>query len=154
MDTIDKTDREILRLLQQDARLTTKELAFQLKLTTTPVYERVKKLEREGYIKGYVAQVNREKVGRQLMIFCNVVLKENTTLRMQKFEREIAVFEEVMECFKIAGNTDYLIKIIVPNIGEYQSFVTNKLGSLDNIARLTSSFVLSEAKNTSTIPIK
>ncbi len=154
MDELDKTDKEILRLLQEDARLTTKELAYKLKLTTTPVYERVKKLEREGYITGYIARINREKVGKNMMIFCNVVLKENTTQRVKKFESEISRFDEVLECFKMAGNTDYLIKIIVENMAEYQDFVTHKLGSLDNMAQMTSSFVLSEAKNTSCIPIK
>ncbi len=154
MERLDKTDKEIMRLLQKDARLTTKELASKLKLTSTPVYERVKKLERDGFITGYVAKINRELIGKNLMIFCSVVLKENTSAKVKKFESEIATFEEVLECFKIAGNTDYLIKIVVQHINEYQNFVTHKLGSLDNIAQLTSSFVLSEAKNTTIISIK
>ena len=154
MDVLDKIDKAILKLLQKDARLTTKELAHELKLTSTPVYERVKKLEREGYIKGYVAQIDREKIGKNLMIFCSVELKENSKARMHQFESQIALLEEVMECFKIGGSTDYLIKIIVPDISEYQNFVTNKLGSFENISRTTSSFVLYEAKNTTSIPIQ
>lgn len=154
MEQLDKTDKDLLRLLQQDARLTTKELSHKLKLTPTPVYERVKKLEREGYIKNYVAQVNREKVGKGLMIFCNVSLKENSMLVTKKFEAEIASFDEVLECFKIAGNMDYLIKIIVNTIADYQDFINNKLGTLDMLSRATSSFVLSEVKCTTSIPIE
>lgn len=154
MHTLDKTDKDLLRLLQQDARLTTKELSHQLKLSPTPIYERIKKLEREGYIKNYVAQVNREKVGKGLMIFCNVSLKENSMLVTKKFESEIASFDEVLECFKIAGNMDYLIKIIVNTIADYQDFINNKLGTLDMLSRATSAFVLSEVKSTITVPIE
>lgn len=144
---MDSTDREILKFLQQDAKLTTKELASRLNLSPTPVYERVKRLENEGVIKKYVAIVDREKVGKNLMVFCNIRLKEHARDAGEKFVREIVALEEVIECLNISGEYDFMIKVVVTDMREYQSFLMNKLASLENIGSTHSIFVMSEIKN-------
>ncbi len=150
MDTIDRT---ILTLLQKDGKITIKEIAERLNLTTTPIFERVKKLEREGIIKSYKAIIDRKKVGLQLMIFCNVTLNLHQTDYLKKFEKDIHQFPEVVECYHVAGMFDYLIKIYAEDMESYQYFLSNKLASLENISKVQSSFVMTEVKDFSFLPI-
>ncbi len=147
MVKLDDTDRDILRFLQQDAKLTTKELASRLNLSPTPVYERIRRLENEGVIKKYVALVDREKVGRGLMVLCNIRLKEHAKEAGAKFVKAIIEMIEVTECLNISGDYDFLIKVVVRDMREYQSFIMNKLASLDNIGSTQSIFVMGEIKN-------
>jgi Lrp/AsnC family leucine-responsive transcriptional regulator len=147
MVKLDDTDRDILRFLQQDAKLTTKELASRLNLSPTPVYERIRRLENEGVIKKYVALVDREKVGRGLMVLCNIRLKEHAKEAGAKFVNAIIEMIEVTECLNISGDYDFLIKVVVKDMREYQSFIMNKLASLDNIGSTQSIFVMGEIKN-------
>lgn len=147
MIKFDKTDKEILMHLQGDAKLTTKELAGRLNLSPTPVYERVKRLENEGVIKKYVAVIDREKVGKDLMVLCNIRLKEHEQRAGSKFVSEIVKLEEVVECLNISGDYDFLIKVVVSDMREYQSFIMNKLASLENIGSTQSIFVMGEIKN-------
>ncbi|WP_299251871.1 Lrp/AsnC family transcriptional regulator [uncultured Aquimarina sp.] len=150
---MDKIDRSILNLLQKDGKITIKEIAERLSLTTTPIFERVKKLEREGYIKSYKAILNRKKVGLQLMVFCNVTLNLHQTDYLKKFEKDIQQFPEVVECYHVAGMFDYLIKIYAEDMESYQHFLSNKLASLENISKVQSSFVMTEVKGFSFLPI-
>lgn len=150
---MDKTDRTILNLLQKDSKITIKEIAERLNLTTTPIFERVKKMEREGYIKFYKAILDRKKIGLQLMVFCNVTLNLHQTDYLKKFEKDIQQFTEVVECYHVAGMFDYLIKIYAEDMEQYQHFLSNKLASLDNISKVQSSFVMTEVKESSYIPI-
>lgn len=150
---MDKTDRSILLLLQKDGKITIKEIAERLNLTTTPIFERVKKLEREGYIKSYKAILDRKKAGLQLMVFCNVTLNLHQTDYLKKFEKDIQQFPEVVECYHVAGMFDYLIKIYAENMERYQDFLSNKLASLENISKVQSSFVMTEVKDFSYLPI-
>lgn len=150
---MDKTDRSILLLLQKDGKITIKEIAERLNLTTTPIFERVKKLEREGYIKSYKAILDRKKAGLQLMVFCNVTLNLHQTDFLKKFEKDIQQFPEVVECYHVAGMFDYLIKIYAENMERYQDFLSNKLASLENISKVQSSFVMTEVKDFSYLPI-
>ncbi|MFC0184024.1 Lrp/AsnC family transcriptional regulator, leucine-responsive regulatory protein [Pseudarcicella hirudinis] len=143
---LDIIDKEILKHLQADAHLTTKELASRLNLSPTPVYERVRRLEKEGIIKSYVALVDREKIEKDLMVFCNIRLKEHAQEAGAKFVQQIVQLEEVMECYNISGEYDFMIKIIVKDMREYQSFLMNKLASLANIGSTHSIFVMSEIK--------
>lgn len=147
MPTLDSTDRSILKLLQQDAKLTNKEIAAKLNLTTTPVFERIKKLEREGYIDKYVALVDRKKVDLSMMVFCNVSLKEHATEFLNRFENDVQSLAEVVECYHIAGMFDYLLKVVVKDMDTYQDFVANKLAGLNNIRKVQSAFVMSEIKH-------
>ncbi|WP_025763451.1 Lrp/AsnC family transcriptional regulator [Dyadobacter tibetensis] len=147
MHKLDQTDTQILHFLQEDATLKTRELAEKLNLSYTPVYERVRRLEKEGIIKRYVALIDREKVGRKLMAFCNIALKEHSKAMGEKFVSAIIAMPEVMECFNISGDYDFLLKIVVEDMSQYQQFLMHKLGSLDNIGSTHSLFVMGEIKN-------
>ncbi|HRG39606.1 MAG TPA: Lrp/AsnC family transcriptional regulator, partial [Bacteroidia bacterium] len=106
---LDKTDKYILKLLQDNSQVTVKEISIQTGLSTTPVFERIKRLEKNGFIKKYVAILDREKVDKGLMAFCSVVLKDHSKEAFKRFETEISKLPEIVECFKIAGSTDYLL---------------------------------------------
>lgn len=150
---IDEVDREIIKFLQEDAKLTTKELAGRLNLSPTPVYERVKRLENEGVVKRYVALVDREKIGMDLMVLCNVRLKGHEREAGMAFVKAITEMQEVVECLNISGDYDFMIKVIVPDMRAYQNFIMNKLASLENIGSTQSIFVMSEIKNETVIQI-
>lgn len=146
MRTIDPTDMRILNLLQEDAHLTNKEIAAQLGLSTTPVFERIKRLEEDGIISQYVALVNRQKLDYALLAFCNVSLKEHSRNFLKQFENEVRSLKEVIECYHVAGMFDYLLKVVVKDMDAYQDFIVNKLAALDNIGNVQSSFVMTEIK--------
>lgn len=150
---INPTDRTILNLLQKDARLTTKEIASHLGLSTTPTYERIKRLEKNKYIKSYVALLDRKKLGKNLMTFCSVAVKEHSQSYLQRFEREIFALEEVIECYHIAGRFDFLLKVITANMDDYHHFVTHRLSQIAHIQTVQSDFVMSEVKQSTQLPI-
>jgi DNA-binding Lrp family transcriptional regulator len=146
MIKLDATDISILNLLQNDARLTNKEIADKLGKSVTPVYERIKWLEEEGYIQRYVAVLNKNKIDKNLVAFTNVQLKEHSHAMLKAFEKDIVKFEEVMECYHMTGLYDYLLKIAVKDMNEYQGFIVNKLAKLPNIGTVQSSFIMTEVK--------
>lgn len=143
MDVIDK---KILTELQFDSKQTIKELSDKINLTPTPVYERIKKLEENGYIIGYKAQIDRFSIGLSLMVFCNISLKEHQAKFLSQFEKDIQPLDEVMACYHLGGMYDYLLKICVRNMDDYQKFIANKLANIKNIANVQSSFVMKEIK--------
>lgn len=147
MDTLDKTDLQILRIMQANAKLTTKELAAQVNLSTTPVFERLKKLETEGYIKKYTAILDAEKLNCGFMVFCSVKLKRLNRDIAAEFTRIIQDIPQVSECYNISGEYDYLLKIHAPNMKYYQEFILNVLGTIDSLGSLTSTFVMAEIKH-------
>lgn len=151
---IDQVDKSILNLLQENCKYTIKELASKLNLTTTPIFERIKRLENDGYIKNYKAIIDRKKIGLSLIIFCNVSLKNHETIMISKFEKEIINFSEVIECYHIAGMYDYLVKVMVKDMDEYQYFVAKKLASLENLGQVQSSFVMTEVKTMANLPVE
>nr|WP_321450516.1 Lrp/AsnC family transcriptional regulator [uncultured Carboxylicivirga sp.] len=144
---LDSTDKKLIMLLQKDAKMTTKQLAHRLNLTTTPVFERIKRLERTGIIEKYVAIINKEKVGKRLVAFCNVSLKEHSHDMIRDFESSIVQLPEVLECHHIAGMFDYTLKVITEDMESYHHFVYNKLASVNNIGNVQSSFVIHEIKS-------
>ena len=150
---MDATDKSILKLLQRNSKLTIKEMANKLNLTPTPIFERIKRLEKEKYITSYRAIINRKKVGLSLLVFCNISLKHHESESMTTFEKEIQQFSEVIECYHIGGMFDYLIKVVVHNMDAYQHFVAKKLATIDNIGQVQSSFVMAEVKTTIGLPI-
>ncbi len=150
---LDETDLSILRMLQENAYTTIKEIASQLDLTTSPVHERVKRLKMQGYIQRYVALLNRNKLNYQLLAFSNVQLKEHAAVYLEKFEKDVQSLPEVQEVYHIAGQYDYLLKVVARDMSEYQNFVSEKLAALDNIGRVQSSFVMKEIKHTTSLPI-
>jgi len=147
-ETLDSTDLQILKTLQKNAKLTTKELADAVHLTPTPVFERQKRLERQGYIKKYVAVLDPEKLDQSLLVFCKVKLKQINHEIADAFTRRIQHIPEVTECYNTSGSYDYLLKVRARNMKQYQEFVLNKLGDIENVSSIESTFVMSEVKQT------
>ena len=132
--------------MQKNAKLTTKELADTVHLTATPVFERQKRLERQGYIKKYVAVLDPEKLNQGLLVFCKVKLKQINHEIADAFTRRILRIPEVIECYNTSGDYDYLLKVRAADMKQYQEFVLNKLGEIESLASLESTFVMSEIK--------
>ena len=150
---LDATDREILRLLQQDGRMTNAALAEAVGLTATPMLQRIKKLEQRGIIQRYVAIVDRQAVGRGTMAMVSVKLKEHTLATHEHFLEVIDGFAEVLECHHIAGDDDFLLKVVVRDIAEYEHFLLHRLTRVPGIDRITTTFVLSTRKAETALPI-
>lgn len=146
-EKLDKVDLQILRTLQENARLTIKELAAQVSLSSTPVFERLKRLEREGYIKKYIAVLDADKLNQGFVVFCNVKLRRMNKDIAMEFTRIIQNIPEVTECYNISGSYDYLLKIHAPNMKYYQEFIINVLGTIDSLGSLESMFVMDEVKH-------
>ena len=143
---LDETDRQILKILQKNAKLTTKELADAVNLSPTPVFERQKRLEKKGYIKKYVAVLDPEKLGLGLLVFCKVKLKQINHEIADNFVRQIQHIPEVTECYNTSGAYDYLLKVRARDMKQYQECVLNKLGEIESLASIESTFVMSEVK--------
>lgn len=150
---IDQTNKSILAILQADAKTTIKEISQQLDLSMTAVYERVKRLEREGYIEGYTIRLNRKMVNLDLLAYCHVSLKEHSKDFLDKFQKEVGTISEILECHHIAGPFDYLLKVVVPDMNAYQLFISDKLAILDNIGQVQSFFVMKEIKHNASLPL-
>ena len=145
-EILDETDKQILKTLQKNAKLTTKELAEAVNLSPTPVFERQKRLEKKGYIKKYVAVLDPEKLGLGLLVFCKVKLKQINHEIADSFVRQILLIPEVTECYDTSGAYDYLLKVRARDMKQYQEFVLNKLGEIESLASIESTFVMSEEK--------
>lgn len=145
--TLDEKDKEILRVLQNEARLTNKELAAKVHLSTTPTYERVKRLERTGYIKQYATILDAHKLNKGFTVFCSVKLRQLNSERAIAFEEMIRNIPEVTECYNISGSFDFMLRIQSPDMRTYQQFLLNVLGRHDNISSLESTFVMEEIKH-------
>ena len=152
-ETLDETDRKILRILQRNSDLTVKELAAKLHLSTSPTFERQKRLERDGYIERYMAVVNPHKVGNGIMVLCNIRLKQHSQELIQEFMDVVQNLEEITECYNTSGDYDFLIKVYAHDMKSYQQFMLNTLGTIDCIGSLHSIFVIDETKNTHAVPI-
>ena len=152
-NNLDATDRAILRLLQEDAKETTKEIAAKLGLTPSPIYERVKRLEREGYIKRYVAILDKTRFNLPVTAFCQVAMRYHDKNYIEQFEAQIGELKEVRECYHLAGKVDFMLKIFCRDLEEYHQFVRNKLSKVENIGELNTSFVLKEVLWTSSLPL-
>ena len=148
---LDETDRQILKTLQRNAKLTTKELAQAVSLSPTPVFERQKRLEREGYIRKYVAVLDPEKLGLGLLVFCKVKLKQINHEIADSFVRRVLLIPEVTECYNTSGAYDYLLKVRARDMKHYQEFILSKLGDIESVGSIESTFVMSEVKQSSGI---
>jgi Lrp/AsnC family leucine-responsive transcriptional regulator len=145
---MDAIDKKLLGLLQQDTKKTTKELSMVLNLSVTAVYERIKKLEREGVISKYVAILDRNKVEKAFVVFCHIKLIQHTKDFVTIFESEVVKLDEVLECFHVSGDYDYILKVHVKDMDEYREFMVTKLTGLKHIGSTHSSFMIGEVKNT------
>ncbi len=147
MEILDKTDLQILRILQENARLTVKELAARVHLSSTPVFERMKRLETQGYIKKYIAVLDAVKLNQGFVVFCRVKLRRLNRDIANEFMEIIRGIPEVTECYNISGSYDYLLKIHAPDMKYYQEFLLNVLGTIDNLGSMESTFVMDEVKH-------
>lgn len=145
---LDDKDRAILRLLQEDAKLTVREIAGKVHLSPTPVHERIKRMEESGVIRQYAALVDHSKVKKGLMIICYVSLREHNKKSGARFIKTILELNEVIECYNISGEFDFMLKVVVENMDAYYHFHVNKLGQLENIGQLQSTFVMGVVKQT------
>jgi Lrp/AsnC family transcriptional regulator, leucine-responsive regulatory protein len=150
---LDDDDLRILRLLQYDARLTNKEIADKIGKSVSPVYERIKRLQADGYIKKFAAILDNKKIDRSLVSYTNVHLKEHSQSGMLAFAREVSAFDEVMECYHMTGEYDFLLKITVLDMDAYYDFIIHRLSSLPNVGTVQSFFVLHEAKKHTAYPL-
>jgi DNA-binding Lrp family transcriptional regulator len=138
----------ILNLLQQNARVTVKEIAEKVHLSTTPVHERIKRLENTGVIKQYAALVDHSKVKKGLMVICYVSLKEHSKTAGTKFIKMIHALPEIIECYNISGEFDFMLKVVAENMDTYYDFHVNKLSQSENIGNVQSVFVMGVIKQT------
>jgi len=152
-EELDETDIRILRTLQANSKLTTKELANAVNLSPSPVFERMKRLEREGYIERYVAVINPKKVGNSFIVLCNIRLKQHNREYGKQFMEAIRKIDEVTECYNTSGDYDFMMKIYARDMEHYQDFVLNTLGVIDSIGSLHSIFVIGEVKNSHGVPV-
>lgn len=149
MEGLDSTDVTILRILQENSKKTAKDIATTLNLTISPVYERIRRLENQGFIKKYVAILDKKLIDRSVTALCQVSMKEHSEAFIEKFERQILGLREVQECYHMAGEVDFMVKINVNSLEKYHEFVRYKLSKIENIGVLNSTFVLKEIKHTS-----
>ena len=144
---LDQIDKKILSILSSNSKLGNKEIAAEIGLSITPTFERIKRLERHGVIKNYVAILDKKKIDKGLHVLCQVSLKAHNLDLLVGFEDKIVHLHEVNSCYHIAGNYDYLLSIEVKDMDEYQEFLKQKLASIPNIANVQSSFVMSTLKS-------
>lgn len=143
----DATDKRIVQFLLEDSKTTIKEIATRLNMSNTPIFDRIKKMEKEGVIEGYSTRVNKKKLGINIIAFCSITLEKHHKDFISQFVVDVKGLPEVKECYHIAGMYDYLLKICVQDMDSYQHFISNKLSSLSNMSRVQSSFVMTEIKN-------
>ncbi len=146
MTTIDEIDKKIISLLQDNAKLSIKELAHAVGMTKTPVYERIKKLEKSGIIEKYVAVIDNRKLHNGMFVFCSVSLDVQKLKEIEIFKEEIRKLPEVLECYLMGGANDFLLKVMVKDLEAYHQFSSGKLAALENVNQIKSTFVLDEVK--------
>lgn len=150
---LDDIDKKIVKYLQEDAKQTTKELSNKVAMSVTAIYERIKRLEREGIIKKYVALIDKTKVEKPLMVFCQIKLVQHTKAYVTQFEAEVTQLDEVSECFHTTGDYDYILKVYVENMEAYREFMVNKLTTIKHIGSSHSIFMIGEVKNSTAIAV-
>lgn len=146
-ESLDRTDLLILDALQHNARMTNKELAAQVHLSPTPVFERWKRLEREGYIKKYIAVLDADKLNRGFVVFCCVKLSRLNTDTANDFTTRVMAMPEVTECYNISGHFDYMLKLHSFDMKQYQRFLIDVLGKIESVVSIESTFVMEEVKH-------
>lgn len=153
---LDAKDLAILEILQQDSTISVKEIGERVGLSFTPTYERIKNLEKDKVVLKYVALIDRFKIGMQIVVYCNITLKEQSKQALSDFEKTIIAIPQVQEVISLSGNYDYMLKIIAEDITSYNAFVVDVISNIKNIGQYHSSIVLNEAKKETayTFPIK
>ncbi|MEO1253712.1 MAG: Lrp/AsnC family transcriptional regulator [Bacteroidota bacterium] len=151
---MDEIDKKLVLLLQENGKLTMKELSAELGLSITPIYERLRRLERNGIITGYHAGINAKKAGFGLEVFLSITMEFHKSVMLLEFEREIKKFPEVLECYHLTGSFDFLVKVLVKDMEAYANFASKKLSKLNNIRLVQSLMVLNKVKQTNVLPLE
>jgi Lrp/AsnC family transcriptional regulator, leucine-responsive regulatory protein len=150
---LDQYDRAILALLQQNAHLTIQEIGQRVSLSKTPVHERIKRLEREGVIAGYVALLDKKHLGNRLQIYCQITLDKQNRESFAVFDTAIEALPEVLDCCRVSGTFDYLVKLIVTDMDAYNRFYQDRFSTIPGIVHISSFFVMAEVKHTTVVPV-
>lgn len=153
MDYLDPINREIIRILQTDSSITVKEIASRTGLSATPVHERIRNLEQAGVLQKYVTICNPVMLGFNLMVYCNVILKDQGKSEQLAFEKAASKIANVLEVISISGTYDYMLKIVVSDIAAYNNLLMNEISALPNIQQYHSNFVLNTVKQETAYPI-
>lgn len=151
---IDRIDRHILTLLQQDGRLTMQEISDRVGLSPTPVLRRIRIMEEAGLIRGYVALVDQKRAGLPVSVFVSVRLERQREEALQRFSKAIADWPEVMDCYLMTGRQDFLLRVVVASLEDYDHFLKSRLTRLEGVASIESSFALAQEKYTSALPLR
>lgn len=150
---LDPTDIGILNLLQENGRMTNKELAYHLNRTISPIFDRRKRLEELGYIKKYVAVLDRDKIVPALIAFPHIMLNNHSEDALLSFQQSVLRFPEVLECYHITGKYDYMLKIIIPDMQAYNRLLRQKIATLANVGNIQSLLVISQTKAETGVPL-
>jgi Lrp/AsnC family leucine-responsive transcriptional regulator len=153
MVNLDSIDHKILGLLQENARLTIQEIGQRINLSKTPVHERIKRLEREGVIDRYVTILDKKKLGNILMVYCQVTLDRQTRDAFADFDTAVRELPEVLECNRVSGTFDYLLKIVSRDMETYNRFYQEQLSVIPGTLHISSFFVMAEVKNSTIVPV-
>ncbi|WNV11174.1 Lrp/AsnC family transcriptional regulator [Tardiphaga sp. 709] len=153
MSALDAIDRKILAALQIDSRITMQELAERVGLSISPCHRRVKLLEERGVITRYMALVDQKAIGLPVSVFISIQLVRQKEEDLNRFAKAISKWEEVLECYLMTGNRDYLLRVVAADLSSYEAFLKNKLTRLDGIASIESSFALSQVKYSIALPV-
>ena len=153
MAKLDATDKRLLEILQEDSKINVKEISAKLGLTKTPIYERIKRYERDGIIKKHVAVLDTNKLEISMVVFCQVSLENQKLEALKDFNKAIENIQEVMECYLMGGANDFLLKVVVKDLNAYHQFSSSILAALPNVSQIKSTFVLNEVKRSSVIPL-
>jgi len=153
MVKLDAIDKQLLEILQKDSNTNVKEISVQLNLTKTPIYERIKRYNREGIIKKYVAVLDTNKIHTSMVVFCSVSLESQKLAAIKIFNKSVEKIPEVIDCYLMGGSNDFLLKVVVKDLHAYHQFSTGKLAALPNVAQIKSTFVLNEVKRSTVIPL-
>lgn len=153
-DQLDNKDQLILEILQKDSTISVKDIGEKIGLSFTPTYERIKNLERNGVIKKYVALIDRFKIGVEIVVYCNITLKEQSKEALDEFERRITPIPQVLDVISLSGNYDYMLKIVAHDIRSYNDFVVDVISNIPNIGQYHSSIVMNECKKETAYPLK
>ena len=151
---LDKTDLQILKILQENGRITIKDLALKVHLSPTPVFERVRRLESTGVIERYTTILNAAKLGQGFIVFCSVKLRRMGKDIANDFVARVKDIPEVAECYNISGEFDYLLKIYAPDMQYYNEFCINVLGTIESLGSIQSSFVMNPVKTSVGLPLR
>ncbi|GAB5553558.1 MAG: Lrp/AsnC family transcriptional regulator [Saprospiraceae bacterium] len=152
-DDLDNIDLAILRIMQEDSRTTIKQMAEQMNLSTTPIFERIKKLEKRGFILKQVALLDPTKLDLKLTAFISISIADHSSEALEALVDQVITFPEVLECHHVTGKSDFLLKVVLKDIEAYNQFLLNKISKVSNISNIESSFSLSSRKTSIALPI-